>query len=144
LVTVRLAALGALREADMPVNTEYQSTLGIVGLTSLSSLSVQGLVVTGSSQLLGSANLISASTVTVTSQISAARVVVGGGPTLSAGSLDLRTNSVVLSMATAADSSGLTIGQLRLVFLASGISLIYGSGKSYYIVGHSAVSAVQD
>jgi hypothetical protein len=128
----------------MPVNTEYLSTLGIVGLTSLSSLSVQGLTVTGSSQLLGSTNLISASTVTVTSQISAARVVVGGGPTLSAGSLDLRTNSVVLSMATAADSSGLTIGQLRLVFLASGISLIYGSGKSYYIVGQSAVSAVQD
>lgn len=66
-----------------------------------------------------------------------------GGPTLSKGSLDLRSNSVILSMATAANSSGRTIGQLTIVFAASGISLMYSSGKSEYILAGSAVSGAQ-
>lgn len=70
----------------------------------------------------------------------ASSIQVVAGPTLSKGSADLFTNSVVLSIGTSADASGMTIGQLRVVFAASGISLIYGSGKSVYIIGGSATS----
>src|SRR3990167_6247130 len=54
---------------------------------------------------------------------------------LSAGTLDLRTNSIRLSMVTAAAPTGLSIGELRVVFAASGISLVFSSGASYYIIG---------
>ena len=73
----------------------------------------------------------------------ASRVAVGGGPILSTGALDLRTNTAVLSLDTRADAASMTIGQLRLVFAASGISLVYSSGASVYIVGQSAVSGAQ-
>ena len=73
----------------------------------------------------------------------ASTVQVVAGPVLSTGALDLRSNSVVLSMATGADSAGMTIGQLRLVFAASGVSLVYSSGATVYTVGASAVSAAQ-
>lgn len=58
-------------------------------------------------------------------------------------SLDLRTNAAVLSIDTRADSNGMTIGQLRVVFAASGISLVYSSGATVYTIGASAVSAAQ-
>jgi hypothetical protein len=133
LVTVRLAALGALREADMPVNTEYQSTLGIVGLTSLSSLSVQGLTVTGSSQLLGSANLISASTVTVSTLLTVQK-------TASIASLSLTTFS--FSILTGAAATSVPDNSLALIFRASGVSLVYMSGGTVYSVASSTVSGV--
>src|SRR5690242_20735806 len=77
-------------------------------------------------------------------QLSVASVIqVTAGPILSKGSMDLRQNAVVLSMATVADASGMTIGQLRIVFAASGISLVYSSGASSYIIGGSATSAAQ-
>jgi hypothetical protein len=80
---------------------------------------------------------------TVFSNVSLITAHIAGGPVLSAGSMDLRTNNVILSMATAANSSGRTIGELTLVFAASGISLMYSSGKSTYIVAGSAVSGAQ-
>lgn len=46
------------------------------------------------------------------------------------------------SLATFASASGMTTGELRLVFQTSGISLMYSSGKSSYQV-NSAQSAVQ-
>ena len=62
---------------------------------------------------------------------------------LSAGTLNLFTNANRLSMATGADATGLNIGELKVVFAASGISLIYSSGASYYIIGGSSTSAAQ-
>lgn len=62
---------------------------------------------------------------------------------LSYGTLNLYTQSVRLSKRTVADATGLNIGELAVVFAASGISLIYSSGASYYIVGGSATSAAQ-
>lgn len=76
-------------------------------------------------------------------QLSARTVRVGGGPTLGPSAMDLRTNTVVVSLDTRANSDGMSIGQLRLVFLASGISLVYSSGSSVYVVGQSAQSAAQ-
>lgn len=75
------------------------------------------------------------------SQVSAPTVAVGGGPILSGVTADFRTNSVKQSWVTLADVSTLTLGTLGLVFQASGISLIYSSGKSVYVVGQSSQSA---
>jgi hypothetical protein len=60
-----------------------------------------------------------------------------------AGFLDLATFMAKLSMQTRADASGMTTGEVRLTFLASGMSLLYSSGATVYTVGASAVSAVQ-
>lgn len=65
-------------------------------------------------------------------------VVVGGG-----GKVDLFTNAAVLSMSTGANASGMTTGELRLIFQASGISLLYSSGATQYTIGGSATSAAQ-
>ena|SRR3990167_6309931 len=62
---------------------------------------------------------------------------------LSYGTLNLFTQSARLSKNTVANATGLNIGELTIVFAASGISLIYSSGASYYIVGGSASSAAQ-
>lgn len=56
--------------------------------------------------------------------------------------LDLVSGPGVISIATVANASGMTIGQLRLVFAASGVSLMYSSGASVYII-NSATSGVQ-
>lgn len=62
---------------------------------------------------------------------------------LSYGTLNLFTNANRFSMATVANPNGMNIGELKVVFAASGISLIYSSGASVYIVGQSAVSGAQ-
>jgi len=59
------------------------------------------------------------------------------------GTLNLFTNAVRLSKNTVANPNGLNIGELAIVFAASGISLVYSSGASYYIIGGSASSAAQ-
>lgn len=59
------------------------------------------------------------------------------------GNLDLRTNRANFSMATLGTDSGRTLGQLTIVFAASGISLMYSSGKTSYVIGGSATSAAQ-
>lgn len=59
------------------------------------------------------------------------------------GQLDLRLNRATLSVATLASASGMTLGNLRVVFQASGISLMYSSGGTVYTIGGSATSAVQ-
>lgn len=110
----------------MPVNTPFLST----GTTVLSNLSLN-------SPSDASIAAIGATFTQVgTSTVSAATAVV-------LTSLDLRTGPGVLSMATAANATGMTIGQLRVVFLASGISLVYSSGASSYVLGQSTQSAVQ-
>ena len=117
----------------MPVNTGYQSDQ----TTNLSNLSLNGA---NSANVLASSYSGPAMRI---SSITAARVEASSGPILASGSLDLRTNSAVISMVTVANSDTMTIGQLRLVFAASGISLVYSSGATVYTVGASAVSAAQ-
>ena len=51
--------------------------------------------------------------------------------------------AVVLSMATYGAASGMTTGQIVVIFNASGLSLAYSSGKSMYFFGGSTISAVQ-
>jgi hypothetical protein len=57
--------------------------------------------------------------------------------------MEINTSGVSLSMTTAASASGMTTRQLRLVFGASGISLVYSSGKTEYVVGQSSQSGAQ-
>lgn len=71
------------------------------------------------------------------------RLAVTGGILASGLTLDLRTNTVVLSLDTRANASGMTTGQLRIVFQASGISLLYSSGATQYTIAGSAVSLAQ-
>ena len=59
------------------------------------------------------------------------------------GGFDLRTNTNIISMHTLANDSGRTIGELSLVFAASGMSLMFSSGKTSYTIAASAVSAAQ-
>ena len=77
------------------------------------------------------------------SSISGVRIAVPSGLIASSGSLDLRTNTVVISLDTRANASSMTIGQLRIVFAASGISLMYSSGATSYLIAGSTTSAVQ-
>lgn len=57
--------------------------------------------------------------------------------------LNLRTGSVRVSWHTNANSNGLSIGELAIVFATSGISLVYSSGASVYVLGQSSQSAAQ-
>lgn len=59
------------------------------------------------------------------------------------GGIDFRTNANILSFATGTTGSGLTIGQVQLLFQASGMSFVYSSGKTLYTIGASAASATQ-
>ena len=62
---------------------------------------------------------------------------------VSGGTFNLFTNAVRLSVGTNADATAMNIGELRLVFAASGISLMYSSGASVYIIGGSSTSGAQ-
>jgi hypothetical protein len=59
------------------------------------------------------------------------------------GLLDLRTNMAKLSMMTFGSASGMTAGELRIIFQASGVSLFYSSGATQYTIAGSATSAAQ-
>lgn len=83
------------------------------------------------------------SNLSLTDRFSANTLTTRSGIIAGAGVLDLRTNTVVASLDTRADATSMTIGQLRLVFQASGISLVYSSGNSVYVVGQSSQSAAQ-
>lgn len=114
------------------------------GTTVLSNLSLTGDVKTSTLSTSGiTAATVQVSALTATSRITTPIVHVSGGAILSAGSADFRTNTVVLSIDTRANTSGMTTGQLRVVFAASGMSLMYSSGATVYTIGASAVSAAQ-
>lgn len=123
--------------------------------TGFSNVSVGGTNANG--QVFGQmwvGSVISAPTINVlgatyTSGISASRVTTGrvdvqGGIVASGVTFDMRTNSVIPSSITyagGASISGLTIGQWGFVFQASGLSLVYSSGKTAYFFGGSTLSA---
>lgn len=85
----------------------------------------------------------SSSGVTSASTVSAVALAVSNGAFLQAQVADFRTNLVVISLDTRANASGQTTGELRIVFQASGISLMYSSGKSSYMIAGSAQSVLQ-
>ncbi len=129
--------------------TTIMSNLSIGGLDSngalfgrLSVKEISALSGLNTSSFTASAG-ISTSALTATSRITTPTLNISSGAILSTASADFRTNSVILSVITAADSSGMTTGQIRFVFAASGMSLMFSSGKTVYTIGASAVSAVQ-
>lgn len=113
--------------------------------TNLSNISLTGTLLVNNISVLTALSNVSSSRVTaanawVTSQVSTPDMRVQGSALISGLTADFRTNAVIQSWATRADESGITLGQLGLLFQASGVSLILSSGKSYYIIGQSAVS----
>ena len=57
--------------------------------------------------------------------------------------LNLRTGAVKVSWDTRANATGMSIGELAIVFQASGISLMFSSGASSYVLGQSTQSVAQ-
>lgn len=53
------------------------------------------------------------------------------------------TSGLSFSMTTAASASGMTLRQVWIALQASGISLMYSSGATSYVLGQSSQSAVQ-
>ena len=125
------------------------SDLSVAGSIDAENVDVLGaLAVTGVTTLsdaLNSASAISVGGITATTIDSRSALSVGEG-TFTGGnfaSTITSTDGDFLSVDSQADSSGMTVGQLRIVFAASGVSLMYSSGESEYIVGQSAVSLAQ-
>ena len=54
-----------------------------------------------------------------------------------------RPGAVKWSWDTRANATGMSIGELAIVFQASGISLMYSSGVSSYVIGQSSQSVAQ-
>lgn len=81
----------------------------------------------------GSAASTVFSDLSVAGSIDADTIDLVGG--MQVGSTLTSTDADFLSVNSATDASGMTTGQLRLVFLASGVSLMYSSGESQYEVG---------
>jgi hypothetical protein len=108
----------------------------IHGITNLSNLSV--------------AEQVSASTLSVVGAVAASTVTIAAGGFLtmtSAGTVKIstahlswRTISTAASMSSIAPSN-VDNGVVSLAFAASGISLLYRSGNSVYVIGQSAQSA---
>ena len=130
---VNTGYFGSGQTTDLPSNLSVRqgvrifSTLSADGAATLSST----LAVTGAltlSAALNSASAISGGAITGTTVT---------GTQFSASSADF------MSVNTAANASSMTRGELRLVFLASGISLVYSSGASSYVIGQSTQSVAQ-
>ena len=132
-------------------NNVYLSTPNPVGnfqgsaaSTVLSDLSVAGSIDAENVDVLGTLTVTGATTLSgalnTASDISVGEITATGG--IFASTIT-STDGDFLSVDTQANASGMTVGQLRLVFAASGISLMYSSGESEYIVASSTVSADQ-
>ena len=134
------------------LNTSQQSSEATFAF--LSDVSVADQLFTGGILQVGgalnSASAISGGALTVTTGVFSGAVdtasAVSTGELTSTGgnfsSTITSTDGDFLSVDSQADSSGMTVGQLRLVFAASGVSLMYSSGESEYIV-NSATSLAQ-
>ena len=59
------------------------------------------------------------------------------------GALDLATFMAKLSIQTRGTASGMTTNEVRLVFQASGVTLMWSSGATQYTIAGSAVSLAQ-
>ena len=114
------ASLGLFRSAASVLNQSYGGFIGGDGSTVLPAF---GFASDASRGFYRSA----ASTIALTSGVT----------------FDWRTGAVKWSWDTRPDASGMTTGELALVFLASGVSLVYSSGASSYVIGQSSQSAAQ-
>lgn len=133
----------------MPVNTGYlgsgrttdfQSNVSVgQNLHVQSGLSVLGVARVGSTLSVDGAVTFQGA-VTMNAALNSASAVSGGVGTFTQVSL---TSADFASVNTGANASSMTRGELRLVFQASGISLVYSSGASVYVVGQSSQSAAQ-
>lgn len=123
--------------------TVIASNLSVGGLDSNSAAfgRIAAMVLSGRSGIDTSA--LTATSRITTGSVNASSLTIGGGLQTSGLTLDLRSNLVVLSLDTRANASGMTTGQLRLIFAASGISLLYSSGATQYTIAGSSTSAVQ-
>ena len=111
------------------LTTDFPSAVSIrQQVRMFSTLSADGALTVG-----GAATLASTFSVGGTTTFSGAVTI----PQLSLTSVDF------LSVSTGANSSSMTNKELRVVFAASGISLVYSSGATTYIIGGSATSAAQ-
>jgi len=117
----------------------FDSTLAVTGVTTLSAA-------------LNSASAISGGTIAGTTGTFSGAIGTDSaisGAAIKGTSLEATTSVVTiahttpLSIVTAADDNDMTVGQLRLVFRASGLSLIWSSGTSEYELAESTVSAAQ-
>jgi hypothetical protein len=146
-----LSISGTLDVSDIDTATgTFTSTLSVDGKTTLNSgvsgtaaefsstLSVDGKTKLGSG-ISGTAAEFS-STLSVDGATKAAHISCAGID--AASTVTLNDTAAPLSVLTNANGNDMTIGQLRLVFAASGLSLVYSSTDSIYIV-NSAVSAAQ-
>ncbi len=90
--------------------------------------------------------LDAAGAVTLSAALNSASALSAGEATFTGGNFTstiTSTDGDFLSVETQANASGMTTGQLRLVFAASGVSLMYSSGETSYTVGVSTVSVAQ-
>ena len=113
------------------------SDLSIAGGLQCSTLSARGAAkISAVSATAGQfSSTLSVAGATKAAAISATNVTLSSGLTIA--------SSAPLSFLTRAADTGLTIGQLVLVQRASGLSLLYSSGASYYELCESTVSAAQ-
>lgn len=122
------------------------STLSVDGATTFnggqvmaSTLSVGGAARFGSTLSVDGATTMQGA-LTLNAALASASAISGGAGTFTQVSL---TSNDFASVNTVANASSMTRGELRLVFQASGISLIFSSGASVYVVGQSSQSAAQ-
>jgi hypothetical protein len=115
----------------MAINTAYLGTPGsgnaqASGATTvLSDLSISGSLDVNNVDAAGAATITG---LTTTAGVTSSSIV-----TVTA------TNP--LSVTTQANANDMTVGQLRIVFTSSGLSLIYSSGDSIYDVGSNTSAA---
>ena len=117
---------------------------GLIATTidSRSAVSIGGLIATTiDSRSALSVGAVTATTGDFSSTVSLVTDILAAGATLT--STLSSTDGDFLSIATQANASGMTVGQLRVVFAASGISLMFSSGESSYIIASSTVSVAQ-
>ncbi len=127
------------------LNSASALSVGAITATTIdsrSALSVGAITATTiDSRSALSVGAVTATTGDFSSDVSTVGDFLGAGATLT--STLSTTDSDFLSVQSAANASGMTTGQLRLVFAASGVSLMYSSGETSYTVGVSTVSVAQ-
>ncbi len=152
----QLFAQGA---ADVGGATALGSTLAVTGITTLSAAlnsasAISGGAITGTTGTftgaIGTDSAVSGGALTMTTGVFTGTIdtdsavsigeltATGGNFTSVISSTD--AGGDVLSIATAADDTGMPDGAMRFVNTASGISIAYRSGGTTYYYGHSTIS----
>lgn len=146
----------------MALNTYYlgtsgpgQNYQGSAASTVVSDLSISGkldcydadvtndLAVTAdlTSGTIAATTTFAAGASTFSSTASVAGLATFNAGALFANSIVTVTPTTPLSLTTAANFNDMTIGQVRLVFTSSGLSLGYSSGNSLYDIGSNSSAA---